>query len=103
MTSDSALGGSLYGFPISLVDNGSWDTANAQVICGDFSKAIVGVRQDIGFKLFTTGFISDTIGKVILNLMQQDAVAMRMVMRLAYATVNPVTMLNKGLADSLRY
>jgi HK97 family phage major capsid protein len=103
MSSDGALGGSLYGFPISLVDNGSWSTADAQVICGDMSKAIVGVRQDIGFKLFTEGVISDSTGKVILNLMQQDAVAMRMVMRLAFATVNPVTMLNKGVEDSLRY
>jgi HK97 family phage major capsid protein len=99
----SAIGGELYGFPTSLVDNGTWDSTKAQVITGDWSKAIIGVRQDIGMKVFTEGVVSDDTGKVILNLMQQDAVALRMVMRLAYCTVNPVTQLNKGAEDSLRY
>jgi hypothetical protein len=35
--------------------------------------------------------------------MQQDAVAMRMVMRLAYATVNPVTVMNPAKAMTARW
>jgi HK97 family phage major capsid protein len=100
-------GGTLYGYKMSEVNNGSWilptTTAGATLLCGDFTKAIIGIRQDISFKMFTEGVVSDATGKVILNLMQQDAVAMRMVMRLAYATVNPVTVMNPARAMTARW
>jgi HK97 family phage major capsid protein len=98
-------GGKLYGYQMAEVNNGSWQnpTAGALMLAGDFSKAIIGIRQDISFKMFTEGVISDNTGKVILNLMQQDAVAMRMVMRLAYATVNPVTIMQPGVGITARW
>lgn len=86
-------GGSLYGYPVSEVNNGSWDATEAELIAGDWTKAIVGMRQDITFKMFTEGVISDSSGNVVLNLMQQDAVAMRVVMRVAYAVANPASRL----------
>lgn len=89
-----APGGNLYGQPLSSVNNGAWDSSEALLIGGDWTKAIVGVRQDITFKMFDQGVISDDSGNVVLNLMQQDAVAMRVVMRVAYAMANPVTRLN---------
>ena len=87
-------GGSLYGYNLAEIKNGSWvlGPTGAVMLAGDFDKAMIGIRSDISFKMFTEGVVSDDTGKVILNLMQQDAVAMRMTMRLAYATVNPVTM-----------
>jgi HK97 family phage major capsid protein len=91
-------GGTLYGYPMSELTNGAWDMSEAELLMGDWSKAIVGVRQDISFKLFTEGVISDDDGKVILNLMQQDSVAMRVVMRVAFATANPATRLNSNSA-----
>jgi HK97 family phage major capsid protein len=90
---EEAASGNLYGYPIRMPDNGSWDATKAQVIGGDWSKAIIGVRQDMTFKIFTEGVVSDDSGAVVMNLMQQDAVALRVVMRLAYATVNPVTIM----------
>ncbi|OMI34377.1 phage major capsid protein [Streptomyces sparsogenes] len=92
------LGGTLYGYPMSELTNGAWDLSEAELLMGDWTKAIVGVRQDISFKLFTEGVISDDDGKVILNLMQQDSVAMRVVMRVAFATANPATRLNTNSA-----
>lgn len=88
-------GGSLYGYNMSEVNNGSWQSgvAGAVMIAGDFTKSLIGIRRDISFKMFTEGVISNDSGAVILNLMQQDAVAMRLTMRLAYATVNPVTIM----------
>ena len=86
----------LFGFPLSAVNNGSWNSATAQLLCGDWSKAIIGLRQDITYDMFDQGVISDDTGKVIFNLMQQDAVAMRVVMRLGFATANPVTALQRG-------
>jgi HK97 family phage major capsid protein len=93
----------LYGYPIQMVDNGSWDATKAQVLGGDFTKAILGIRQDITFKMFTEGVISNDAGAVVLNLMQQDTVAMRLTMRLAYATVNPVTVLQRNKAITQRF
>jgi hypothetical protein len=56
--------------------------------------AVVGIRQDITFQIFTEGVISDSDGKIVLNLMQQDSAAIRAVMRLGWAVANPVTELN---------
>jgi HK97 family phage major capsid protein len=86
--------GNLLGYPISEVVNGSWDADEAELIAGDWSKAIIGMRQDITWKMFDQGVISDGSGAVVLNLMQQDSVALRVTMRVAYATSNPVTALN---------
>jgi len=98
-------GGNLYGYNLSEVNNGSWinPTAGALMLAGDFTKSIIGIRNDISFKMFTEGVISDDTGKVILNLMQQDSVAMRMTMRLAYATVNPVTIMQPASAITARW
>jgi HK97 family phage major capsid protein len=91
-------GGTLYGYPLNEVSNGAWNATEAELIAGDWSKAIIGLRQDISFKMFTEGVITDNSNAVVMNLMQQDAVALRAVMRLAYATANPVTALNANSA-----
>jgi HK97 family phage major capsid protein len=96
-------GGGLYGYPLSMVENGSWNAANAQMIAGDWSKAIIGLRQDMSFKMFTEGVISNDAGAVILNLMQQDSVAMRLTMRMAYAVANPVTIMQPTKTISQRF
>jgi len=103
MSSSDALHGGLYGFPVAMVDNGAWDPDEAQLVAGDWTKAIIGIRQDISFKLFTEGVVSDDSGAVVLNLMQQDSVAMRMVMRLAYAVANPVTAIARDKSITQRF
>lgn len=85
--------GTLYGRRAAEIDNGGWDPARATLIGGDWTKAILGVRADIRFKLFTEGVISDDDGKVILNLMQQDSVALRATARFGWALANPVNVL----------
>lgn len=98
----SPSGRGLYGYPLSMINNGAWNNV-AQMLGGDWSKAIIGLRSDMSFKLFTEGVISDANGKVILNLMQQDAVAMRLTMRLAYAVANPVTILQPNKSITQRF
>jgi HK97 family phage major capsid protein len=78
----------LYGFPLRSLKNGAWNATEATLIGGDFTEAIVGVRQDITFKVFTEGVISDDSGAVVLNLMQQDSTALRMTLRLAWQVSN---------------
>lgn len=84
----------LYGRALNEVENGAWDYGKAVLIGGDFSKAIVGIRQDITVTTDGSAVISDENGKVILNLFQQDSVALRVVMRLGFAVANPTTTLS---------
>lgn len=81
--------GTLYGFAVNEVRNGGFPTNEGHLIAGDWDKVILGTRTDIRFKVFTEGVISDDSGNVILNLMQQDAVALRATMRLGFAVANP--------------
>ena len=81
----------LYGYPLNEVMNGSWDASKAELIALDWSKQLIGVRQDVTYDLFTEGVISDSSGKVLLNLMQQDTKALRVVFRVGYQVAKPVT------------
>jgi HK97 family phage major capsid protein len=71
---------------------GLWPTGTsaAEVVMGDFTKLVVGVRQDMTYKLITEGVITDNTGAIIYNLPQQDMVALRLVFRAAYAVSNPI-------------
>ena len=71
---------------------GLWPTGTnaAEVIAGDFTKLVVGVRQDMTYKLITEGVITDNTGEIVYNLPQQDMVALRLVFRAAYAVANPI-------------
>jgi len=86
----------LYGYPLNEVTNGSWNAAAATLLAADWTKFVVGVRQDITFEVFNTGVISDADGKVIVNLMQQDAKALRVVFRVGFQVANPITRVGSG-------
>ncbi len=62
----------------------------AELLVGDWSHLVVGVRQDMTYKLITEGVITDAAGVIQYNLPQQDMVALRLVFRAAYAVSNPV-------------
>lgn len=89
-----SLASRLYGQPYGEVRNGSWDTTEAKLIGGDWSKAVIGVRQDITFKMFDQGVIADGSGNVVWSAMQNDGMALRVVFRVGYALANPETRLN---------
>lgn len=90
--------GTLYGYPLNEVKTGVWDPAVATMLGADWTKVVVGIRQDITFEMFSEGVISDADGKVVLNLMQQDSKALRMVFRVGFAVANPMTRLNTNAA-----
>ncbi len=71
---------------------GLWPTGvnAAELLVGDWSRLVVGVRQDMTYKLITEGVITDGSGAIIYNLPQQDMVALRLVFRAAYAVANPI-------------
>ncbi|MDO5533225.1 MAG: phage major capsid protein [Propionibacteriaceae bacterium] len=86
---------SLFGYTLDEVRNGAWDPAVAEGVALDWSKFVVGIRQDITYDLFKEGVISDSDGKVILNLMQQDTKALRVVFRVGFQVAQPLTRLSK--------
>jgi HK97 family phage major capsid protein len=81
----------LYGYELDEVANGAWDATKAELIAVDYSKLLFGLRQDITYKVLDQAVITDEDGKVILNLAQQDCVALRVVMRCGFAVANPAT------------
>jgi HK97 family phage major capsid protein len=58
--------GTIYGEPLAFVANGPW-VNNYELIAGDRSMAILGIRQDISFKIFTEGVVSDGAGAIVLG------------------------------------
>jgi len=78
------------GLTREFVDNGAWDTTLAKLIVGDFKQAVYAIRQDVTFKILDQGVITDGTGAVVLNLAQQDCVALRAVMRLGWEVPNPI-------------
>lgn len=81
-----SLDGSAMNFP----NNGAFDKSKALMISGDFSQLVYSIRQDITFKLFTEGVVQNTDGSIAYNLMQQDMVALRAVMRIGWEIPNPI-------------
>lgn len=85
----------LDGSPMNFPNNGAFDKSKALMISGDFSQLVYSIRQDITFKLFTEGVIQNTDGTIAYNLMQNDMIALRAVMRLGWEIPNPINALAK--------
>ena len=89
---------SLDGSTMTFPNNGAFDKSKAMMISGDFSQLVYSIRQDITFKLFTEGVVQNTDGSIAYNLMQQDMVALRAVMRLGWEIPNPINSLKTDKA-----
>lgn len=82
---------------------GLWPSGTGTVglIGGDFSFGILGVRQEITYKVLTESVITDGDGATVYNLAMQDMSALRVVARFGFAIGNPI---NYDNADgSTRY
>lgn len=82
---------SLDGVPMYFPLNGAYDSSKANMIIGDFTQAVYSIRQDMTFKVFTEGIVQDPVTKdIVYNLMQNDMIALRAVMRLGWEIPNPI-------------
>jgi HK97 family phage major capsid protein len=82
---------SVYGETVSYPMRGLWPASAAgaaEAVVGDWSQAILGIRQDITYKVITEGVIQDNAGVIQYNLPQQDMIALRVVFRCAFQTAN---------------
>lgn len=91
----------LDGNPIYFDDNGSWVVATALQLSGDWNQVVWAYRTDMTFQIFNQGVVQDNSGNIIYNLMQQDMVAMRVVVRLAWQIANTINRINSN--DTTRY
>lgn len=89
----STGGVSIAGVPVDFEMGGLWASGAGAptLISGDKNQGIIGLRQDITYKLLTEAVIQDNTGAIMYNLAQQDMVAMRVVFRVAFAVPNPIT------------
>ncbi len=77
------------GVPVVFPLNGSMIDTDPALISGDWKSLVYSIRQDLTMKLFTEGVIQNPDGTIAYNLMQQDMVALRFVMRLGWQLPNP--------------
>jgi HK97 family phage major capsid protein len=84
--------GAIDGINITYPMRGLWATASGspRAIFLQRDQFVVGVRQDISFKLFTEGVIQDDTGAIVYNLMQQDMSAMRLTFRVGWQVANVI-------------
>lgn len=84
----------LDGNPMTFPRNGAFDPSKALMIAGDMTQGVYSIRQDITMKIFTEGVVQDPASEeIIYNLMQNDMVALRAVMRLGWEIPNPINSL----------
>ena len=89
----------LDGSPMYFPRNGAFDASKALMIAGDWSELVYSIRQDITFKIFDQGVVQDpSDNSIVYNLMQNDMVALRAVMRLGWEIPNPKTAYNDTLS-----
>src|SRR5262249_32811311 len=78
-TITEAGGETLYGLPIRFTQPGVMDLTKAEFFTGDWTKLIIGVRQDLRFDTSTDATLID--GTTVHSMFQEDSVAMRAYMR----------------------
>jgi HK97 family phage major capsid protein len=82
--------------------NGSIIPSRTLDICGDWDQLLYAFRQDVTYKIDSEGVIQDPdTGEIIYNLLQQNMIALRACMRIAWQVPNPINRLNND--EETRY
>ncbi|WBW97585.1 phage major capsid protein [Oceanirhabdus sp. W0125-5] len=77
-----ASGTQIYNTTIHIPQSRAWDKTKAEVLLGDFTKAIIGTRENIEYEILKEA----TIGE--LNLAEQDLIAVKCTMRFGFNIVD---------------
>lgn len=93
----------LNGLPISFPRNGSMDPTQALVFAGDWQQLVWALRTDITYKILDQAVITDGGNNVQFNLPQQDMVALRATMRLAWELPNPINKIQTDISKRLPF
>lgn len=82
----------VYGVPVQYPMRGLWPTGDgaAELIVGNRGEAILGIRGDMNMKVLDQAIIQGSDGTIQYNLPQQDMIALRVVMRVAFQVANTI-------------
>lgn len=86
---DGVNGREFYSQPIEFSRNGAWDKTKAEIIGADWDKSLVGIREGIEYEILKEATLEGTKwtdGKP-LSLAEQDMIAIKATMRLAYLPI----------------
>jgi HK97 family phage major capsid protein len=86
----------LYGEEVTYARNNSMNTALALLFAGDWSTAVIGMRQEIRIQMLDQAVFTNPDGTVAISLAEQDMVALRCYMRLGFGLANPATISAPG-------
>jgi len=106
---ENRLNGSLTeidGLPVSYPMRGLWPAGgaagtNVRLFAGDWSQFVIGLRQDVTYKVLDQAVIQDNSGAIVYNLAQQDMIALRVKIRLGWQVANLLN--NDRPTESERY
>lgn len=86
---DGVNGKELYSQPIEFSRNGAWDKAKAELIGADWDKSLVGIREGIEYEILKEATLEGTTwtDDKPLSLAEQDMIAIKATMRLAYLPI----------------
>lgn len=89
------------GVPTDFPRNGALDPTAALMLAGDWSQLVYSIRQDITYKVLTEATITDNASPraIIYSLGQDDMVALRVTMRLAWQLPNPINVIQPTKAS----
>lgn len=96
----------LDGLPVAYAMKGLFPAGggagtNTRLFAGDFSRFVLGVRQDITMKILDQAVIQDNTGAIMFNLAQQDMTAVRLTFRVGWQVSNPIN--NEQAVEASRY
>jgi HK97 family phage major capsid protein len=82
----------LDGFPITYPMRGLWPTTSGspRLFGGDWSQFVLGVRQDVTWKISNEAVIQDNTGQIVYNSFQQDLTFLRLTIRIGWQVANTV-------------
>lgn len=96
----------LDGLPVAYAMKGLFPAGggagtNTRLFGGDWSRFVLGVRQDITMKILDQAVIQDNTGAIMFNLAQQDMTAVRLTFRVGWQVSNPIN--NEQATEASRY
>lgn len=80
----------IYDAELFYVNNGAWDNTEATLLVGDPNFAILGIRQDLEFKMLDQAAV--TIGATLVSLAEHDLLGLRFKMRVGFQTAQTRTL-----------
>lgn len=88
----------LRGSPVDFPLNGMMDPLQALDFAGDWRSLVWAQRTEIRTKILDQASLHDAAGDLVINLAQQDAVALRLTWRVAWQIFNPINRMNENAA-----